>query len=606
MDTPCNSLDLALEGAQRLNSAVVVLHSGQQSVSDVHPDNSTYQQCVQDFSIPHSNTTANKSCPAWSVPANTSTGCRCGSTLGGKVVCNEALMELKLLSCNCMTDDEDMGLIVGACSYNCYYRASPYSAYRHFYNISKYSVNGEICDPLNRMGRLCGQCKEGFSPPVYSYDLRCVKCNSTDYSHYNWVKYIAVAFVPLTIFYIVVVAFRISATSPPLSSFVHVAQMVATPGLVRIYMFELDLQNDSNSFSIPNRLLFDLYGVWNLDFFRTLIPPICLPVDTLSTIAMDYAVALYPLVLIVITYIFIELHAHNCRQIVLVWKPFHWCLARFRRQWNMKTSIVDAFATFLLLSYVKLLNISFDLLVPTWIYNINGTRVSTTYLFYDATIEVFSRKHLPYAIVTVLIVLVFIILPLVVLLLYPLRMFQSCLNHCHMNSQALRTFINAFQGPYKDGTNGTRDCRYFAAVILLLRICALTVYAVTLSGYFYFIFALILLILVVLLFTIQPFKQDIYNKTEAILFLIVVMFSVSRFSLGKHLPLDYKRLTYIITFISTLLPLLYVTGLVFYWMYTQSQWLQGTVQYFCRNRRREEEELNYPDRLLHPEHYNVY
>ena len=221
VDTPCNSLDLALEGARLLNSTVVVLQSGQQCISEVRPNNST--------------------CPAWFVPTANSTYCSCGNTLGGIVSCNETRKELLLLGCYCMTNDEHMGLVVGGCAYNCFFNGQSYSPYRHFYNISKYAINDEICDPLNRRGRLCGQCKEGFSPPVYSYDLRCVKCNSTDYSYYNWVEYIAVAFAPLTIFYIVVVAFRISATSPVMYGFVLVSQTIAAPSFVRVTIFALDL-----------------------------------------------------------------------------------------------------------------------------------------------------------------------------------------------------------------------------------------------------------------------------------------------------------------------------------------------------------------------------
>ena len=47
------------------------------------------------------------------------------------------------------------------------------------------------------------------------------------------------------------------------------------------------------------------------DFFRTVIPPevVCLEMSTIHVLALDYLVALYPLILIVITNISIELHA---------------------------------------------------------------------------------------------------------------------------------------------------------------------------------------------------------------------------------------------------------------------------------------------------------
>ena len=66
-----------------------------------------------------------------------------------------------------------------------------------------------------------------------------------------------------------------------------------------------------------------LYGIWNLDFFRTLILHICLEVNTLQALALDYAIACYPLFLIVVFYVLIELHAHNFRFFVYLWRPFH-------------------------------------------------------------------------------------------------------------------------------------------------------------------------------------------------------------------------------------------------------------------------------------------
>ena len=35
-------------------------------------------------------------------------------------------------------------------------------------------------------------------------------------------------------------------------------------------------------------LITSIYGVWNFDFFRQFIPPICLPLNTMQVIALDY------------------------------------------------------------------------------------------------------------------------------------------------------------------------------------------------------------------------------------------------------------------------------------------------------------------------------
>ena len=86
------------------------------------------------------------------------------------------------------------------------------------------------------------------------------------------------------------------------------------------------------------------------------------------------------------------------------------------------------------------------------------------YLFYDAAIKCFGEEHLLYAILAIVITLLFNVLPLLLLLLYPLHCFQRCLSICRLRWHGLHIFIDAFHGCYKNGTlAGTRDCRYFAA-----------------------------------------------------------------------------------------------------------------------------------------------
>ena len=69
--------------------------------------------------------------------------------------------------------------------------------------------------------------------------------------------------------------------------------------------------------------------------------------------SLDNIIAAYPLVIIVIMYVLVDLHSRDCRPVVVMWRPFHYCFARFRHQLNIRTSLVDAFGTFFSLSYVK-------------------------------------------------------------------------------------------------------------------------------------------------------------------------------------------------------------------------------------------------------------
>ena len=193
-------------------------------------------------------------------------------------------------------------------------------------------------------------------------------------------------------------------------------------------------------------LIMSLCGFWNLDFFRTLYPPFCLHpnMNILQVLALDYTIAAYPLLLIVITFCLVELHDRNCTIVVFLWKPFRRCFIHFHRQWDIRTSLIEAFASFLLLSYVKFLGISLNFLLPVYLYNVYGEEMEP-YLYYDGTVEYFGKQHLPYAILAIAVLIIFIILPLLLLCLYPCQCFQKILNFYGLRCQALHTFMDAFK-----------------------------------------------------------------------------------------------------------------------------------------------------------------
>ena len=95
-------------------------------------------------------------------------------------------------------------------------------------------------------------------------------------------------------------------------------------------------------------------------------------ITQIQLLSLDYIIAVYPLVLIVIIYTLVRLHYKNCRVVAWLWRPFIRCFARFRRQWDIQNSLVDAFATFLLLSYVKFLSVSLDILTPSYVWDVYG------------------------------------------------------------------------------------------------------------------------------------------------------------------------------------------------------------------------------------------
>ena len=196
---------------------------------------------------------------------------------------------------------------------------------------------------------------------MYPDFIKCVECDPKDYAR-NWILYIVISFGPLTLFLILVVCLRISATSAPFNSFIFVSQIITLPPFKREFYHTINSTILPHGAKVFLNFLHSLYGLWNLNFFTTLIPPFCVPhQNVFSLILLVYIIAAYPLFLLIVLFILIELYSRNFMILVWLWKPFRLCYRHFQRQWDIRSSIIDAFATFFLLSYVKLLFVSFDL-----------------------------------------------------------------------------------------------------------------------------------------------------------------------------------------------------------------------------------------------------
>ena len=532
------------------------------------------------------------------------TACECGNDVDGVVFCNPDMNFTLLLNCYCMTYDSAANMtVLGSCIYNCFNNSKTEIFPRNMYYLLPQNVddlNDAMCNYFHRRGQLCSRCEQNYSIPAYSYSLHCIHCT---YRSYNWIKYIAIALGPLTVFFFIVLTFRISVTLPPLLVFVQVCHTLSLPQYVRAVLVSFE----NTELMTTARILTSLYGIWNLDFFRTLLPPICLQLTSLETIALDYIIAFYPLVLVVFTYILVELHDRNFRPVVLLWKPFHRCFVCIRRQWNIKTSVIDAFATFLVLSYMKFVSVSSDLLIPTQLFNVSGKQLQKLYLYNDATIEYFGKEHTPYAIMALTVLLFVVILPLVLLVLYPCQCFQRCLTRCRLRTHALHTFMDAFQGCYKDGTNGTRDCRWFAAVYLGARLITYIFFAVIRSTFFLTPFIFIYVMVIIMLIVVQPYSSSIYNIFDPIVIIFKVLFGVSMLTVGiayTTLPKQLLKVSYVISFMLYCAPLVYMSGVFLYWIAVKRRILQQVTQW-CRPNRclHTELEASLADRLVHPEQY---
>ena len=194
-------------------------------------------------------------------------------------------------------------------------------------------------------------------------------------------------------------------------------------------------------------------------------------------------------------------------------KCFSICRRRWGRQWDPAASLVHIFAAFLLLSYSKILFVSLQLLSYTQLHIPTGGILDPpTRVYHDASLEWFGSKHLPFALLAIFVLCIFVLFPALVLLLYPTKPFQKCLGCCGSRWLALHAFADVFQGCYKNGTNGTRDCRYFAGLYLVLRIVLLlAMYGGSVFGMYDEMVSILCLVIAALVFLLfRPYKDNIW------------------------------------------------------------------------------------------------
>ena len=123
----------------------------------------------------------NNPCPPWQ--SNSTRGCVCSSSNFDDVIqCRDDPYELHLQKCYCITCSQSRYMF-GPCQVTC---TRKYLGL--YFDVEANNTNEVMCGTYNRQGQMCGQCKPGYAPPVYSYSLSCVNCTTS-----NWGKYTAVS-----------------------------------------------------------------------------------------------------------------------------------------------------------------------------------------------------------------------------------------------------------------------------------------------------------------------------------------------------------------------------------------------------------------------------
>ena len=337
-------------------------------------------------------------------------------------------------------------------------------------------LNDYMCGPLNRKGIVCSECANGFGPSVTSLGYQCANCTDV---WYGVPLFLFLGFVPITVFYLIILVFHISIISAPMPCFIMYAQVITVMlNLISHGDYlarELIFSAESGKVRTEMKIIHTFYGIFNLDFFHLLIPPICISpkLKSMHLACFDYILTLYPLLLILLTWICVSLHDRNFRPLVWLWRPFHGCFVRLRKGWDTKSDIIDVFTTFFLLTYSKhlyqsLLMQSTQMVVK---YNVSGSFMSNSHMtFVDLSVTSGNKYFLLFTVPAALISYTFIVFPPLLLALYPVKTFRLFLSKCRLNFIALNVFVEKVNGCYRNGLDGGRDMRCFSSLYFFIRI----------------------------------------------------------------------------------------------------------------------------------------
>ena len=392
-------------------------------------------------------------------------------------------------------------------------------------------LNSFTCGNLNReIGTyLCGRCVNGTGPAIYYFGSKCVPCSVV-----NILYYLLLQYLPNTIMFLAIIVFRINITAAPMVHYVIFCNFVVlafgffSGGYSNIV---LSLEHKYIYIKYIGRLFLTLNAVWTFDILLFLSPPLCIS-EHMQEIYIPYLntlAALYPFILLLITYAAIQLHAHDYKLVVRLWKLFHRTYVRFRRAWDPNASMIQAFATLLFLSYTKFLLLMFEPLRISNTYNQKLNSVNTT-MYLDPNIPRNDLK-LIYLFLLSAIIFIFILLPpSLLLIIFPTRLFSKvsqCLKPRWIVS--IRIFADTFNGCYKDGTDGTRDYRavsgYILAICLILPSVQIVMTLLHIELFTPSVYTTLFIVLTVLCATMRPYKHTAANISGvALLAILVLMF----------------------------------------------------------------------------------
>ncbi len=478
----------------------------------------------------------------------------------------------------------------------------------------------------------CGECKQGYSVAINSPYLECVPCNSSLDVLKGWVLFIVLEFIPLTVMIALIAILNVNLNQGSLKAYILFCQLFTIPIPSSGYPSWIGLYN--YTYRIRDFALLP-FTIWNLGFIS--FPScnlysggnecsgfaICISQNTtpLGAIAFWYVIAFYPFMLLAFVYGYVIMYNNGFRCVTYPGRPVHRFMAtRFWRTFDIQPSLSHTVASVYMLCFTQLVAISLKLL--NWSY------VSTEYdtivcFLYDCSQKYFDKTHCAAFFAGLFVLIVFVFLPVTYLCVYPFKWFQKCLNKLKFKKDLVVSVTDVFIGPYKNGTDGTWDYRFFAGLAFALQLSQLICLC------FLPAFSIVYLVLnglyTIFLILFRPYKRIIHIFNEVLFQLVLIGFgtfpiafnvSSDNIYLGNDMEnslwLACICFLYFFLVVTSIYCFVWILRKIKYAVFYLRQFVHHNTDvhrplYFSlQNPINEEEEndMEFADRLMNPQDYN--
>ena len=449
----------------------------------------------------------------------------------------------------------------------------------------------------------CTICPSGYGVSINKIN----KCDQCEEYPVNILVFIGMEIIPMTLMVLIIMMFNIQLTNGSIKGLVFYSQ-------VMFFTYsDLTLLTSNNQlvnlFAIP-------CNIFSLDFtpflgnYSLCITPNMSP---LGAISFWYVIGFYPLLLLLLLYVWITLYDKGYKCVVFITRPFHRCMARFWSMTGIEPSFTHSIASIYILCFTQFTQTSFKLLRFNYFTN-NGNILC--FFFYDSYIQYFHGIHAVAGSFAISVLLIMVLLPTLYILLYPFKWFHKLLDCLHLRKQLLISLGDVFTGPYKNGTENTYDYRFFAGLYLMAKIFVVCSYNLLNFDFDYFFIisksvqGCIIFLLAIMTLVFRPFKRNIHSFTEVMMLIFQIGYFIFLiFDIGDTVTAGI--------IISILNALLFGIILSIYIIYQLIKTILNCINYYKQHNRTvpantEEQEENQPlvvddwiaDRMENPLKYN--